>query len=79
MACAHEQVGARWTLARADPLRCQAHGSHAIKTKPGTGPGFGCCLQTSDQFWTFSSVRRFFSLLQAGKVCGVGSSGRLSP
>ena len=33
----------------------------------------------SDQFWTFSSVRRLVSLLQPGRVCAVGSSGRLSP
>ena len=33
----------------------------------------------SDQFWTFSSVRRLVSFLQPGKVCGVCTSGRLSP
>lgn len=32
-----------------------------------------------DYWTTFSSVRRLVSLLQPGRVCGVGSSGRLSP
>src|SRR5690606_22140920 len=40
-------------------------------------PGYS--YSTSDQFWTLSSVRRLTSLLQPGRVCAVGSSGRLSP
>lgn len=56
--------------------------------KPGKFPSRVPCfsalartgqIEPMNQFCTFSSVRRFFSLLQAGKVCGVGSSGRLSP
>ena len=41
--------------------------------------GFRVLREAPDQFWTFSSVRRFFSLLQAGKVVGVGSIGRVKP
>ena len=49
------------------------------KTRPGDCRALWCCSLASDQFWTFSSVRRFSSLLQPGMVCGVETSGRLSP
>ena len=49
------------------------------KTRPGDCRALWSCSLASDQFWTFSSVRRFSSLLQPGMVCGVETSGRLSP
>ena len=58
------------------------HAGHANRAKKEARHKAGLllyCCRASDQFWTFSSVRRLRSLLQPGRVCAVGSSGRLSP